>query len=162
MLHVSLKPGSLYWDVNEADLACFKWRPPQGHTALSNVLLMPSHCSLIPWERRGGGTDGESSAMCFKKGGGMEKYTWIGKIRTRERERGGRHDEETQEGGGPRELKSRAWAETEHRRERERDRWTRRKTGPLSDRMTGSGLSGKVTFLFSLSSVTEDVTNGSC
>lgn len=46
--------------------------------------------------------------MCFKKGGGMEKYTWIGKIRTRERERGGRHDEETQEGGGPRELKSRA------------------------------------------------------
>ncbi len=32
-------------------------------------------------------------------------------------------------------------------RERERDRWTRRKTGPLSDRMTGSGRSGKVTFL---------------
>lgn len=27
--------------------------------------------------------------MCFKKGGGMEKYTWIGKIRTREREREG-------------------------------------------------------------------------
>lgn len=74
MLHVSLKPGSLYWDVNEADLACFKWRPPQGHTALSNVLLMPSHCSLIPWERRGGGTDDESSAMCFKKGG------WDGEI----------------------------------------------------------------------------------
>lgn len=87
MLHVSLKPGPFYWDVNEADLACFKRGPPQGHTALSNVLLMPSHCSLIPWERRGGGTDDESNAMCFKKGGGMEKCTWIGKIRTRERER---------------------------------------------------------------------------
>ncbi len=85
MPHASLKPGSLYWDVNEADLACFNRGPPQGRTTLSNVLLMPSHCSLVPWERRGGGPTA-SAALCFERGGGMEKHTWRN-IRTRERER---------------------------------------------------------------------------
>lgn len=118
MLHVSLKPGLLYWDGNEADLACFKRGPPQGHTALSNVLLMPSHCSLVPWERRGGGTDDKSSAMYFKKGGELEKYTWRGKIRTRERERGQTWWRETGRRGAER-SKIQSMSTEEREREKE-------------------------------------------